>query len=63
LDGTSGKKFYSETHRLIRDRDFLIVTPGKEYEGQVYYIDENTKEINDPISLQFSIIERTKDLK
>ncbi|MDR0874494.1 MAG: tRNA lysidine(34) synthetase TilS [Prevotellaceae bacterium] len=27
IDGESGKQFFSPTHRLIKDRDFLIISP------------------------------------
>ncbi|MES2138259.1 MAG: tRNA lysidine(34) synthetase TilS [Bacteroidota bacterium] len=30
LDGESGKQFFSNTHRLIKDREFLIIEPREE---------------------------------
>ncbi len=57
LDGTSGKKFFSSTHRLLRDREFLIVSPIKDKKENLYYIDEGSKEIKHPIHLKFSVVD------
>ncbi|MBT8317095.1 MAG: tRNA lysidine(34) synthetase TilS [Lutibacter sp.] len=54
LDAQSGKQVYSKTHRLLKNRDSLILSKiefPKEIEN--YQINENTKEINNPISLKF----------
>lgn len=60
LDTLSGKQLYSETHRLIRNRDLLLLAP-LEYgvTKTQYIIDEQQRVITDPIKLS---IEKT-DLK
>ena len=42
LYATAGKKFLSPTYRLIKDRDFLILTPHRNNEkGQIFVIKTN----------------------
>ncbi|HOK52557.1 MAG TPA: tRNA lysidine(34) synthetase TilS [Bacteroidales bacterium] len=54
LDRESGKEFFSPTHRLIKDRDLLLVEPiESEESAQVFYIEPNTQEITFPIKLTF----------
>jgi len=38
---TSGKEFYSPTHRVIKDRSHLLLTPLKKEEKQIYLLEEN----------------------
>ncbi|MEQ6123676.1 tRNA lysidine(34) synthetase TilS [Pseudotenacibaculum sp. MALMAid0570] len=51
LTAQSGKQLFSKTHRLIKDRKFLLLTEHKKENSQVYFIDENTKEVSHPINL------------
>ena len=44
LDGISGKQFFSSTHRLIKDRDFLIIEPNETL--NIKKISEKKKEAN-----------------
>ncbi len=53
LDKISGKQFYSKTHRLIKDRKQLIITPIQKKEFSIFRIEENTKQIKTPIQLVF----------
>lgn len=59
LDETSGKQFFSETHRLVKDREYLLITKNKNEGKQEYKIDEGQTFLTVPISLQ---IELLKDL-
>ena len=54
LDKTSGKQFYSKTHRLIKDREQLIITLIPKNEFPIYHIEENCGEIKTPIHLSFN---------
>ncbi len=54
LTGPPGKQFFSSTHRLIKDRDNLIITPDKINDSARYYIDEDVKSISHPIKLSFT---------
>ncbi len=56
LDTSSGKVFYSPTHRLLRDRENFIIQPLKElsadpFAGEVFYIERNTLNIEQPVCL------------
>ena len=55
LDGISGKRFFSPTHRLIKDRQTLIVEPLSilNLEQKEYSIDEDTPGITIPFPIQF----------
>lgn len=37
LDGQAGKKFFSATHQLVKDRDLLIISPIQTEKKQVQY--------------------------
>jgi len=52
-----GKIFYSSTHQLLRDRDYLIVSERKENEPVSIKIESGCKVIDCPVSLSFRIIE------
>lgn len=59
LEATPGKQFYSATHRLVKDRSHLIVTP-KTAEGITrYYIEEGAGELSEPVSLRISKIKNS----
>ena len=61
LDGQSGKTFFSPTHRLIKDRSKLIISPIFDYAEHRYYIDENTLKIDKPLCMKFEVIPKTND--
>lgn len=59
LEKTSGKEFFAGGYRLIKDRDYLILTKNTLYtknEGS-YLIPENVSKTEDPVSMNISIIE------
>ncbi len=54
LDCQSGKQVFSKTHRLLKDREVLILSDIlKQQEIDHFEISENTTEINVPITLKF----------
>lgn len=57
LDAQSGKHIVSETHRLLKDRNQLLLTEITSEEDKEISIDANTSGIEIPISLRFSIVE------
>ncbi|MDR3226511.1 MAG: tRNA lysidine(34) synthetase TilS [Prevotellaceae bacterium] len=57
LDGESGKKFFSPTHVLLKDRKKLIISILKYDENHIVEIGENTTQIENPISLKIEKIE------
>jgi tRNA(Ile)-lysidine synthase len=58
LESGSGKKFFSHTYRLVRDRDFLIVREIGTEDQSVYYLDETCRELNSPVRMKISIMEK-----
>ena len=57
MEGPPGKAFYSTTHKLIRDREWLIVTPLQPGEKERYYIEEHQQQVDEPVALRMRIIE------
>jgi tRNA(Ile)-lysidine synthase len=57
LDGMSGKQFISPTHRLVRDRELLILSPlGKDGRDH-FYLEEGRGELVLPLHLKIEISE------
>ncbi|HBL77563.1 MAG: tRNA lysidine(34) synthetase TilS [Bacteroidetes bacterium GWF2_42_66] len=52
LDGESGKKFYTSTHRLVKDRDELIVTTVENDHPDLFYIEEGCIGIENPFRMK-----------
>jgi len=63
IHSTPGKQFFSATNRLVKDRDFLIITPLQEKEVNRYYIEEGQDKIFEPVHLEFLAIENTSSLR
>jgi len=63
LDGDPGKQFYTETHRLLKDREFLIIRKIKTETPKIYFIDMGTEKISEPIQLLFKSFNREPDFK
>jgi tRNA(Ile)-lysidine synthase len=55
VDSQSGKQVFSSHFRLLKDRNSLILAPIIEKESsEIYYIEENQKEVKFPIKLSIS---------
>lgn len=52
LEGIAGKLFYSPTHKLIKDREQLIIYPLKEKDIEEYTIGEGVEEVEYPIHIK-----------
>lgn len=59
-----GKEFLSKTHRMVRDRDFLIVSPlekqNMNFEVEIF---ETTSIVTEPIPLRISLTENGENFK
>ncbi len=54
VEGQSGKQVFSTQFRLLKNREFLILSPIKiEDEIEEYFIYKNQKEVNIPLNLSF----------
>ena len=51
LDNLPGKQFFSKTHRLVKDREQLFITPLPEPENRIYYIEKEDIELFAPVDL------------
>lgn len=66
LNEISGKQFFSPTHRLIKDREDLLITPLGPAGGQPtddVLIEEGTTDIRAPLQLKISLISNHTGLK
>jgi tRNA(Ile)-lysidine synthase len=59
LDGPSGKQFFSDTHRLVKDRNQLIISPLIKNDVLKYYIEDGTPGLDDPVKMDFMTVNRT----
>lgn len=53
LEGESGKEFFSDSHRLIKDRISLVIAPRTDDQNVKFYIEKDTRTITHPIQLSF----------
>lgn len=63
LDSISGKRFYSSTHQLLRDRKYLILSKLEELDQNKYEIAEADCKMDIPIEMEALFINRTPDFK
>jgi len=63
LNGPPGKQFFSPTHRLVKDRKDLIITPLKEEENRKYYLDLSEGQVYDPLDLEWVVVDNTDNFK
>ncbi len=62
LDDISGKQFYSTTHRLLKDRDHIIIKSlDISRETKEFYLDENCTLITEPVELVLLVEERDEN--
>jgi len=60
LRSQSGKQFFSETHQLLIDRNFLFIKQKEILHDKEILIPVETIEINSPINLSFSFTKKNK---
>lgn len=53
VERQSGKQILSENFRLLKDRDFFILSPINNLDAETYLIGENQKEVNFRLKLSF----------
>lgn len=53
-DSQSGKQIFSPEFRLLKDRDFLILSPiNLEFDQQEYFIEKEVQDVKIPLNLSF----------
>ena len=55
VDAPTGKLVLSDEYRLIKNRDFLILSPKKNADDETFLIEKNQKEVNFPLNMIFTI--------
>lgn len=60
LTTQSGKQVFSKTHRLVKDREYLLLTKNSVAFSEAFSIKENTTEITNPVHLSIEAV-YTKD--
>ncbi len=60
LSAMSGKEVLSNTHRLLKDREYLILSQKEPADDQIFFIDEDVNEVNNPITLKIESVESVK---
>ncbi|KAA6301866.1 MAG: tRNA(Ile)-lysidine synthase [Candidatus Ordinivivax streblomastigis] len=64
IDSQSGKEFYSEHYRLVKDRDaFLLSVRTINHEPTTYLLSPTTREIQQPLKLRMRLEEITSDFQ
>ncbi len=51
LERPSGKRYFSKSHRLVKDREVLFITPLPGQDEHIYYVEEADIELFDPMHL------------
>jgi tRNA(Ile)-lysidine synthase len=58
----SGKQVYCDDFFLLKDRDYLILSPKKEVnQSKVYLIERNSNQVNIPLKFEFCNVEDISD--
>jgi tRNA(Ile)-lysidine synthase len=60
LGGPSGKQFLSATHRIVKDREDLIITPVDNKEERKYYLELEAGRITEPVDLEWMVVDHTE---
>ncbi len=60
LMSDSGRQFFSSTHRIIKDRDYLIVTPIEQEKQEEIVITKETTKIEEPLCASFRMIPKAE---
>lgn len=57
LTAMSGKEVRSKTHRLVKDRDFLLLTKINFNKNRTYYIQESDTNIEKPVHMNITAVD------
>ena len=63
LDGISGKQFISQTHRIVHNRELLILAPLRHENRKHFYLEEGREELTSPVHLKVGVIQRKDSFK
>jgi tRNA(Ile)-lysidine synthase len=57
LQAQSGKVFTSNTHTVVKDRDFILIKKNEEKTQANFFIDKNTTTLKSPIKIKIEFID------
>lgn len=63
LSKESGRKFFSGEYRLVKDREYLLISPFNDNSDQVFYINEEDMLVTHPIRLKLEKFDRSSDFR
>jgi tRNA(Ile)-lysidine synthase len=63
VDGMAGNQFFSPSHRLVVDRESLIITPVELPVTDIFYIEEEQKDVFDPFEMKITVEPRLPGFK
>lgn len=63
LGRESGRKFFSVGFRLVKDREYLLISPYSSTQNKVFYIEEDCAKMSIPVNLTIEKMERTHDFR
>ena len=63
LDNPPGTQFFSATHRLVIDRENLIITPNVTPQNEFFYIEKDQQEVSEPINMRISVERYSADYR
>ena len=63
LDSESGKKFYSSTHRVVKDRSDLIVSETESEQLELFYVEVDSNKIEEPFHIEVERFSRSASFR
>lgn len=63
LTKESGRKFFSDDYRLVKDREYLLISPFGTKPDKVFYIEEDCLKMSHPVHLSVEKLEWTSDFR
>ena len=63
VHGESGKQFFSDSFRLVKDRNEFIITRREKTSDNVYLIEKGVSYIDIPVNLSFKLIPKSESFK
>ncbi|UII79356.1 tRNA lysidine(34) synthetase TilS [Flagellimonas sp. CMM7] len=61
LSGMSGKEVHSQTHRLIKDREYLLLSKKDDKNNEVFVVSENDTSIDFPVLLKIEEVKAIEE--
>lgn len=63
LGRESGRKFFSDGYRLVKDREYLLISPYTSKQNKVFYIEEDCAKMSIPVIMTIEKMERTPNFR